>query len=105
MALLKKSAIATPKPPKEAVKIDSLGGEVAVRGLLLRDRLALSVGEDRFAQVGALLAATVIDGDGEPIFSAAEWEAFGASHFDDALRLFAVAQRLSGLSVEDSKKN
>lgn len=109
MALLKKSQIAPPVLPKETVDVAELGGEVVVRGLLLSERLALyaGAGDDGrvFAQIPALLAQTVVDADGDAIYDAAAWEAFGAQHMEAALRLFAVAKRLSGLDAEAAAKN
>lgn len=107
MAILKRANIAPPAPPSEAVQVDAMGGEVVVRGLLLRDRLALATagGADKFGQVSALLAASVVDADGEPVWTQQQWEAFGARHFEEALRLFVVAQRLSGLDAEETEKN
>lgn len=109
MALLSKSQIASPVLPREAVDVVELGGEVVVRGLLFSERLALfsRVGEDgkAFAEIPALLALTVIDAEDAPIFTAAEWEAFGAKHMETLLHLFAVAKRLSGLDAEVAAKN
>lgn len=109
MALLKKSQIASPVLPKETVDVAELGGEVVVRGLLLSERLALyaGAGDDGrvFAQIPVLLAQTVVDADNAPVFDAAQWEAFGAQHMEAALRLFAVAKRLSGLDAEAAAKN
>lgn len=105
MAAIRRASLAAPTPPKEAVTVDSLGGEVIVRGLLLRDRLELATTSDKFAAVSALLAATVVDADGEQLWTQGDWEAFGARHYDDALRLFVVAQRLSGLAGEEAEKN
>ncbi len=109
MALLKKSQIAPPVLPKETVDVPELGGEVVVRGLLFSERLALFARVDEkgkaFADIPQLLAQTVIDGDGEPVFTAEQWEAFGASHMEALLRVFAVARRLSGLDAEAAAKN
>lgn len=106
---LKKSDIKAPVLPKEAVQVAELGGDVIVRGLLLSERLALFAGINEagkaFAHIPRVLAATVHDADGLPVFSEAEWEAFGASSFEAALRLFAVARRLSGLDAEVTEKN
>lgn len=105
---LKKAEIKPPVLPKEAVEVAELGGEVVVRGLLLRERLALfdaANGSERYGHLSAVLAASVIDGDGEPIYTAQEWEEFGAVHFEAALKLFNVARRLSGLDAEERKKN
>lgn len=106
MAALKKAAITAPRAPAEAVQVDALGGEVIVRGLMLSDRLRIVVGngEDGFGQVARILHATVVDADGERIFTVDEWEAFGARHFDDAWNLFGIAQRLSGLDGEAAEK-
>lgn len=106
---LKKSEIKAPVLPKEAVPVAELGGEVIVRGLLLSERLALFAGINEegkaFAHIPRVLAATVQDADGLPVFNEQEWEAFGASSFEAALRLFAVARRLSGLDAEAAEKN
>jgi hypothetical protein len=53
------------------------------------------------------LAYTVVDGDGEPLFNSAQWEAFGAQHTDVALRLWDEAWQVSGLAAndDDAKKN
>ena len=109
MALVKKSAVTAPVLPREAVPVASLGGDVAVRGLLLSERLALfsEVGESgkAFVRIPRILAATVQDADGLPLFTEDEWEAHGAKHQDEALALFAVARRLSGLDAESAEKN
>ena len=105
---LKKSEIKAPVLPKEAVQVDELGGEVIVRGLLLRERLAIfsnSVNGDKFAHVGELLEATVLDADGLQVYTAREWDEFGTRNFGAAMNLFQVARRLSGIDAEVSQKN
>lgn len=109
MALLNKSQIASPVLPRETVDVPALGGEVVVRGLLFSERLALFARVDKdgkaFAEIPELLALTVLDGEGAAVFTAAEWEAFGAQHMEALLGLFAVAKRLSGLDAEAAAKN
>jgi len=108
MAALKKSEIKAPVLPKEAVQVDELGGEVIVRGLLLRERLAIFSGSDdgqKFAHVGELLAATVLDADGLQVYTAQQWDEFGAKHFGAVMQLFQVARRLSGIDAEVAQKN
>lgn len=109
MPLLKKANVTAPVLPKETVPVAALGGEVVVRGLLLSERLSLFAGirEDgkAFAHLPSMLAATVQDADGLPLFNEQEWEAFGAKHFQEALALFAVARKLSGLDAEVAEKN
>lgn len=104
--ILKKANIAAPTLPKQTVDVPELGGEVVVRGLLLKDRLALFADADAGqAQVSKLLAATVVDADNEPVYTAAQWEEFGAAHFAASLRLFDVSRKLSGLDAEAAEKN
>lgn len=109
MALLKKSQIASPVLPREAVDVAELGGEVVIRGLLFSERLALfsRVGNDgkAFAEIPQLLALTVLDVDSAPVFTAEQWEAFGAKHMETMLHLFGIAKRLSGLDAEAAAKN
>ncbi len=94
--------------PKEAIQVDSLGGEVIVRALTLSERLNLfssATRGERFTHIAKLLAVAVIDPLGRPLLSDAEWEEFGGSPMDDTLRLFDVVQRLSGLDAEVVEKN
>jgi hypothetical protein len=102
---LRRSEIARPLPPAEVVQVDALGGEVIVRGLLLSQRLEMAMYDGpRMAQVPHMLAICVVDADEQPVFTAAEWDAFGALHDADAMKLFAVAQRLSGFDRDEAEK-
>lgn len=104
---LTRLTVAAPMLPKETHDCPALGGEVIIRGLPLSQRLALmdAAGGDRYLNAARMLHACVIDPDGEPLLSLEQWEAFGAMHFDEALRLARVAQRLSGLDREADEKN
>lgn len=107
MALSKKD-VKRPVLPKRAVDVPELGGEVIVRGLLLKDRLAIAdvSGKDQdFGRVAKVLAATVVDIDDQPLLSVNEWEEFGATHFAAAMRVFEVALELSGFKAEVLEKN
>lgn len=100
MALNRKD-VKKPSLPKEAKQVDALGGEVVVRGLLLSDRLALAINNTKpYSNIAETLARTVMDEEGEPIYTADEWEIFGAKHAEAAFELFAIAQRLSGMGEE-----
>ena len=106
--VLTKESIAAPALPRETVPVPALGGDVVVRGLRLSERLALSMSvtqAERFRMVPALLALTVIDVAGEPVFSEDQWEAFGALHLVDTMALFDVAKRLSGMDEDALKKS
>lgn len=115
MPLIKKSDVQAPAIPAESVvEVPELGGEVIVRPLLMRDRLALA-NEPRdaldprvhgFGSISALLTYSVVDADHMPIFTTAEWEAFGAQHMEAAMKLWAVAWEVSGLkAVVEEKKD
>lgn len=106
---VKKADIKRPVLPKEAVPVESMGGEVIVRGLLFSERMALFAEAGEGAQimvyVPRLLAMTVIDAEAKPIFSADEWEVFGVGQEAEMLALMQVALRLSGLQGEAVKKS
>lgn len=106
--VLTKASIVAPTLPRETVSVPSLGGDVVVRGLRLSERLAMSMNvtqSERFRMVPVLLELTVIDADDAPVFSADQWEDFGALHLDDAMALFDVAKRLSGMDEGALKKS
>lgn len=108
------SSLTLPPLPRQAVAVPALGGEVIVQGLLLSQRLALHAlradlatpqpGENEpqaAARAGAaivprMLAMSVVDPEGKPLWSADQWEQFGAVHPGPALDLFDHAMRLSG---------
>lgn len=120
---LERSQIKPPVLPKEAVPVDALGGEVIVRGLLMSERLALSAlsaqlgipltgeGPDLArARAGGqivahTLAAVVLLADGKPLYTAQEWDEFGALQPDAVLDLFNRSRRLNGLDADESAKN
>ena len=107
MALSKKD-VRRPVLPKRAVDVPELGGEVIVRGLLLKDRLAIadiSGTNQDFSRVSKVLTATVVDPDDKPLLTQDEWEEFGAQHFSAAMRVFEVALELSGFKAEVLEKN
>ena len=100
--ILKRADIADPMPPEEAVAVGSLGGELIVKGLLLSERLQMAIDETLSGpgRCAEILARCVLADDRKPLFTAQQWEAFGARHYDEALELFAVAHRLSGLGEQ-----
>lgn len=88
-------------------------GAVRVRGLLFSQRMAYrarcaSIGSDDAAAYGAipaLLEMAVVDAQGNPVYSRARWELYGAAHEVETLALFNAALRLSGLTSDGAKKN
>lgn len=110
---VKKSAVQIPTLPEEVVAVPELGGDVLVRGLGLAARMSLSQefkatsgpASRNFGHLAPLLAASVLDADDEPLFTAAEWEAFGAKHYVAAMGLWDIAWRLSDLDGKEAAKN
>lgn len=106
---LNRQNLVKPELPRETVAVPALGGDVIVRGMMLGERLALfsDLREEgkHYSHISKILAATVIGDDGKRLMDEADWEAFGGLHFNEALDLFSVARRLSGLDAEVVEKN
>ncbi len=101
---LSRDKLRRPSLPKETVDVPALGGEVVVRGMLLAERLELWSGTVTYSQIAKALAACVLLDDGKPALTVDEWEAFGGTNLDDAISLFQVVKRLSGLGTDAEKK-
>lgn len=87
---------------KETVPVESLGGEVIVRQLLLTELLELGRRKlEREESLLQVLCWCCIDPSGEPLFSRDEWQAWGAAHPDEAAALYNTADRLTDF---DAKK-
>lgn len=105
MAVINKDNVPPPVVPKETVTVPELGGDVIVRGLLLTDRIRFFQKEQSGKlAVSSMLAFTVIDANGDEIFTEEQWEAFGAKNFTVALDLFNKAKQLSGMDATVNKK-
>lgn len=120
---ISRSDTVAPKLPQEDVACEALGGTVTVRGLTLTQQLLFSderralaeprEGEDAVAgrqraalvMIPKMLAQCVLADDGEPLWGAQDWEAWGATHLADALQLSTVAMRLSGHDPGAAAKN
>lgn len=122
MPTIAREAIPTVELPSEPHTCEPLGGDVLVRGMdmpqLLRfmsqrreleallegetpDQAQARVGSEQVAQV---LSWCVVLDDGKPVYSVAQWRAFGAAHPVEALEMFNAAMRLSGSDVRAEKK-
>lgn len=108
-----------PVLPKETVESAPIGGEIIIRGLMWSDRRAMygaaqaRAGEtpeaakaraDAFA-VPQMLALTVLASDEQPLWTVDQWNEFSAKNADEVLRLFQIANRLSGGDTEAIAKN
>ena len=119
MTVITKAGTAGPVLPKETVEVEALGGEVVVRGLLLVELLgvqsriaalhAANKGGDMAASVSAIvpdvLALCVLDADGASLFDQTQWQIWGGQHQGQALNLFNIAWRLSGMNRAATAKN
>lgn len=123
MALLSRAQVKAPTMPKETVACPALGGDVVVVGLVLSQHIALhglhrslarpQPGETPEAAAsranGRLLAETLARcvrlADGEPLYTADEWETWGAQNMGPAMDLFDVCERLNGNAKAANEKN
>lgn len=105
--MILKSATPAPSLPEETVSVPELHGEVLVRGLMLKDRLAIALA-DGYERMAAMLAACVFAHDDKgmpvPLYTAEEWERFGSRHYTAAINLWDVTRRLSDMEGEAAEK-
>lgn len=120
--LISRESIRPQALPTEEHEVPELGGAVQVRGMDMaqmlaftsaRRRLAAPRGDETPAQanerasgelLAMLLGPCVLAADGLPVYSPAEWSAFGVRHPDRVLALWEVALRLSGQNPDEEKK-
>lgn len=109
--------------PIEEVTVESLGGEVFVRGMDMPQMLQYIAGrrtaaipkddeseEDANVRAGTeavakALAITVLKANKQPLYSEQQWRAWGAKHLPETMKLFSVAMRLSGQDGEAERGN
>ena len=114
-----------PEPclPIEEVTVDSLGGEVFVRGMDMPQMLQYIAGRRAAAAprngetedeanmragteaVAKALAVTVLKANKQPLYTEQQWRAWGAQHLPEVMRLYAVSMRLSGQDGEAERGN
>ena len=109
--LTREQILAAPDIHRETVPVPEWGGEIYVRGLsgTERDKFEASIITIRgtsqdvnMANVRAKLAAMAIcDEFGKRLFTDADVKALGEKSASALQRVFAVAQRLSGLGQQD----
>lgn len=112
--LTKQQIIEAKDLPLETVHVPEWGGEVDVRGLSGADRDSFEDetvkfnGGERVVNVinlrARLCARCMVDEKGERMFSEDEVAELGRKSGAALARVFAAAQRLSGLSPEDVKE-
>jgi len=114
MTLINRAALVLQDPKREEKHVEALGGSVTVVEMDLTTRLTVervSSGVDKadpgavYAVVPHVLAACVLDADGEPLLNRMQWQSFGSRNRDAAVDLFNTAMRLSDIGGEDAAKN
>ncbi len=123
MAFVNPDELHAPVLRTEIVTVESLGGDVLVRGRKLAESMRLSTIRQKVptqqegespedAEVRAVaemvtltLAMQVCDGGGRRLWSAEQWAIWGGAHPSDLARLHEVAERLSGSNTEAVRKN
>lgn len=110
MAVLRRVDLASPVLHQEEVEVPALGGAVIVRAMPLNVLFDVidSARADSANAVPKLLAQSVVDADGEPLWSAEQWATWGASQFEATLALYQAAQRVCGigkLAQDATEKN
>lgn len=97
--------------PQERVHVAALGGDAIVRGMTGAERDAfeasLVIGKGKGRDVSTtnirakLVARCLVNEQGERLFTDADADALGLIRVDVLSPLFAIAQKLSGVSDED----
>jgi hypothetical protein len=123
MELIKRADLPQVELRTERVTVESLGGDVLVRGRMLAQSLQLAKlhesalspveGESEEeaqaragAEIGSMtLAMQVLDGDEQPLMPASKWAIWGASHNKEFGELYAACKRVSGEAPEAAEKN
>jgi hypothetical protein len=114
MALLDRLAILQARTlPQESVSVPEWGGDVFVRTLTakeLDDFQAANIqgsGKDRKPNLqnfrARLAVRCIVDADGKRLFEDTDAEALGAASCRAIDRVFAVAQRLNGMTDESTE--
>ena len=114
MTLSKKDILTADDLKREVVSVPEWGGDVNVRGMTgaERDKFESGIVEQRgkeqsvnLANIRAKLASlTICDDDGKRLFSEQDVQALSQKSAAALQRIFAVAQRLSGIGDDDVKE-
>jgi hypothetical protein len=118
--LVGRESIAPVSLPEEIIDVPEIGGSVLVRGMDMPRLMRFEAARRRFVQpepgeterdaaeraaselIPVGLHLCVLAGDGQPVYSPAQWAAFAVPHGERAADLWQAVERLSGLG--DQKK-
>lgn len=109
--MLKKSEVPVPPQSREQiVPVPELGGDVLVRGLMLKDRLMLTR-SDGYGVLSTMLSTCVFvegeQGAMVQLYTEQEWERWGAigRNYNAAMMLWDLARSLSDIGGVEATKN
>ncbi len=108
MALTKDAILSADDLPREEVDVPEWNGSVFVRTMTAAERDSFEMGvmqedgsKDFLNLRARLCARCLVDDKGERLFTDAEAVALGGKSAGALDRIFAVTQRLNGMSAED----
>lgn len=108
MGVISRDAVKPPALPRETVPVPELGGDVVIQGPRASARISMqsatTEGVDSM-RPAALLASSVVDKDGQALFTADQWDEWGGTHYAAFLNLVGAAMRLWGFDREENRKN
>ena len=111
MALLKRGQVAAPGRTRIEIEVPAMGGAVLCSSLAtIGEQLALldAARVNRGEGLPRMFAACVLDADGEPLMSEADWSMWVAANMGAAFGIEAGVLRawgLTGDAVKESEKN
>jgi hypothetical protein len=111
MALLKRGTVPAPGRTRIEVEIPALGGSVIASSLAtVGEQLALldAARTNRGEGLPQLFAASVLDADGEPLWTQAEWSTWIAANMAGAVDIEVAVLRSWGMgrdAAKDAEKN
>jgi hypothetical protein len=103
--VLTRDAILGMSPPKETVAVPEWGGSITITAMSIVQRLdyerwAASLGGESVDAIVGILAFTIVDEAGQPLFTLADLKALEAQSAAVIIRLNKIALRLNELEVE-----
>jgi hypothetical protein len=110
MPLTKEQILAAQDLPLQTVQVPEWGGEVTVRAMTGRERgefddKVSKMKDGTWGMRVALLARTLCDEQGNPMFTDAEVEQLGAKSAAALARVEAIATEINGYRRDEVEKN
>lgn len=106
MPVLNRKAALSKLPQMKCVPfpVPELGGDVLLRSLRLTDRLNLALDRGSMVYIARVLADCVLDDQKNPLFSADEWDEFGAQFSDRAMEIWKKVVDISKVEEPEPPK-